>query len=93
MTPAQILARVRGCGYRIELATTGPRLLPIVPGAIMPPGLLGTLKWHRDDIIAYLTACSSCGRDVSDPENREQLSGVNYFCHQPHCPYRNPGDP
>ena len=32
--------------------------------------------------------CKRCNRDVTDPEDRERLEGVNPFCDQSQCPYR-----
>ncbi len=49
--------------------------------------LLVGLRQHREAVLAYLgnprqSLCPLCKRDVSCPENKERLRGVNPWCGQ-----------
>jgi hypothetical protein len=73
MNPAHLLTRAAECGYRVEVDETGPHLVRVVEGAVLPSGLYADLKRHRESVVAHLTVCAVCRRDVSDRENRDRL--------------------
>jgi hypothetical protein len=55
--------------------------------------LLQGLKQYREEVLAFLQGkrlelCPLCRRDVSDPEDRERLAGVNPFCTRGFMPAR-----
>lgn len=84
-----LLARVAACGYRVELVNGSPQLSATRAECVMPPRLLAALKAHRAAVIDHLTRnhspaaqenCRVCGRDVSDPEDRERVANSPAFC-------------
>ena len=47
--------------------------------------LLQSLRTYSEDVLAHLQGiklerCALCRRDVTDPEDKERLAGVNPFC-------------
>lgn len=90
MTVPELLARVAGHGYRVELTASGPRLVRAEPGGELPAGLVAELRASRGAVVAYLTPaeeCRSCGRAV-DGCDRAALEAVNPLCGVRQCPYR-----
>jgi hypothetical protein len=57
----------------------------------MPTPLLAALKQHREAVVKWLTECRECGRNNSDPEDRDRLRGANPFCKEVPCPFRGSG--
>jgi hypothetical protein len=88
MKVADLLARVAGCGFRVEVDDdTGPFLVKVLQGATLPPGVLAELKANRAAVLRFVT-CSNCGRVTTCAEDRERLTGVNPFCDLGACPYK-----
>lgn len=87
MSAALLLARVREYGFRVDLDDTGPYLVRVTGGAILPTGVLAELKRHRDVVVAFVT-CRACGRVTCDEEDRQRLVVANPFCDLAKCPYR-----
>lgn len=84
---AQLLHRVSAHGCRVELTEGGPVLFPS-KGVRVPTPLLAALRDNRDAVIAYLSECRLCRRDVRNAEDRERLKGINPFCGVLGCPLR-----
>jgi hypothetical protein len=81
VTPEELVLLVVDCGYVVELDRSHqPTLSPTRDGAKLPPELLEQLKANRYAIRAWILAqtdpqaCELCGRDVTDPEDRERCS-------------------
>lgn len=76
-----LLQRVESCGYTVRVTADGAAVLVPTRGeCVMPAPLLKALKDHKAAVVAYLTECVVCKRDVRDPEDRERLREVNPFC-------------
>lgn len=86
MSPAALLARAGEFGYAVRLSESGPCLVPVVAGAVLPRGFVAELRAHRDAIVRLLS-CAACGRDCSDAENRARLKSPA-FCDRAVCPYK-----
>lgn len=52
--PANLIARVREHGFRVELGEKGPALVREEDGAVCPPRLLAELKEHRAAVVRHL---------------------------------------
>ena len=74
MSIPDLLQRVLACGYSVSITPDGPRLRPERGECSMPLPLLADLKANREAVVEYLNSCHVCGRDVSDPEDRERLA-------------------
>jgi hypothetical protein len=86
VSPAALLARAGEFGYAVRLSDSGPCLVAVVEGAILPRGFVTDLKANRDAIVRLLS-CAVCGRDCSDAENRERLKSPA-FCDRACCPHK-----
>ncbi len=90
VNPAHLLTRVSEHGFAVELTDDGPRLVPVVSGATMPPSVLAELKRHRGALVEYLT-CAACGRQTLDTRHLERLRESCAFCPSVTCPYKARG--
>lgn len=86
-TAERLLARIAACGYRVALEGGEPVLRPARSGCVMPPRLLADLKANRAAVVAHLKTsipaielCPLCGRDVSDPVDRETVANNPLLC-------------
>jgi hypothetical protein len=75
---AILIQRVAAVGYAVRLKDGAPVLAPARSECVMPTPLLKALKDNRDAVVAYLSTCCVCGRDVSDDEDRERLADPLY---------------
>lgn len=84
-----LIGRAADAGFMFELTDgSGARLVRIRRGAEMPPELLAELKANRDAILERLEcasdpevqACRVCGRDISDPEDRDVIATNHLLC-------------
>lgn len=82
MTPCEVLATVRGLGYRLGLRPGGLRLT----GTGEPsPEVLGLIREHREDLLAFLEVDekawaafeASCKAGRTVPFSRRLLSFVH----------------
>ena len=62
MTAAALLARLESAGYRLDLTDAGPKAVPVLPDAAMPPELLADLKAHRAAVLRHLTLAAALAR-------------------------------
>lgn len=61
MTAAALLARAGEIGFAVRLDETGPHLVRVADGAVLPPGFLAELRRHRGAVVAHLS-CRACGK-------------------------------
>ena len=79
MSPAELVARVAGYGWAVDLRD-GPRLVRADPLAgKLPTPLVDALRRNRESVVSWLTTCGVCGADVSDDETRARLADA-LFC-------------
>jgi hypothetical protein len=71
---ARLIARLAACGFAVELKNGGPFLVPTRREAFAPSALMADLRANRDAVLESLSTCRVCGRDVSDPEDRERMA-------------------
>lgn len=71
---AHLLQRVSCCGYTVRVTAGAPKLVPVRSECVMPIPLLKALKDHKAAVVAYLSTCALCGKDISDDETRERMA-------------------
>jgi hypothetical protein len=74
LTPREIVQAIERYNWRFELADGKPKLVPLVNAREIHPQLVNELRENREEVLAYLSVCAVCGRDVSDPEDRMRLN-------------------
>lgn len=90
---AEIVADIMAAGWQIKLgALNAPKLVPVADGATLDPALLAELKACRGNVVWWLRKqmadeleCELCGRDLSDPEDRERMKDPA-FCERGGAP-------
>lgn len=83
---SEILTDLAAANWQIRLGSLGtPKLVPTVEGATLGPALLAELKACRDNVMWWLRkqmfngdACSLCGREFDDPEDRDRMADPAY---------------
>jgi hypothetical protein len=73
MSVAKLLQMVADAGFVVDCTGENSRLVKTREDARITTRLVEALKRHRDEVIEYLTCCVVCGRNVSDPEDRERM--------------------
>jgi hypothetical protein len=74
LTPREIVQAIESYNWRFELTDGKPKLVAAVNAGELPPQLVNEIKDNREEVLAYLSVCAVCGRDVSDPEDRVRLN-------------------
>lgn len=87
MTAAALLARADELGFAVDVTPDGPRLVPVVAGAILPPRFREELGANREAIVRWLT-CRVCGRETADSRDLVRLRCSTAFCDRAACPYK-----
>jgi hypothetical protein len=97
VTPSEIVAAVRDCGFDVVVGDSGPVLRRTRVKACVPADLMDRVKQNRGELVLFLTRaapggewCRHCGNFVY-PGNGVTAEDIAACCLPPHrtgCPFR-----